>query len=102
MCWKSVPTRQPPAPTHACCTVLCPLPPPSAGIVSVAVVLKHAAIYPAHEQAVGQLARDMGFQQVPPAARVPASQLGRLLGCWLAHPAKPHFTALLGGLRCAP
>lgn len=35
-----------------------------AGIRSVAVVLKHAAIYPAHEQLVGQLARDMGFTQV--------------------------------------
>ncbi|PRW57398.1 5-oxoprolinase [Chlorella sorokiniana] len=34
------------------------------GICSVAVVLKHAAIYPAHEQLVGQLARDMGFTQV--------------------------------------
>jgi hypothetical protein len=36
----------------------------SAGIVSVAVVLKHAAIFPQHEQEVGQLAREMGFQQV--------------------------------------
>ena len=35
----------------------------TAGITSVAVVLKHAAIYPAHEQLVGQLARDMGFAQ---------------------------------------
>ena len=35
-----------------------------AGIVSVAVVLKHAAIFPEHEQQVGRLARDMGFQQV--------------------------------------
>ncbi|EFN55823.1 hypothetical protein CHLNCDRAFT_145342 [Chlorella variabilis] len=35
-----------------------------AGIVSVAVVLKHAAIFPQHEQQVGQLAREMGFQQV--------------------------------------
>jgi 5-oxoprolinase (ATP-hydrolysing) len=30
----------------------------------VAVVLKHAAIFPQHEQAVGQLAREMGFRQV--------------------------------------
>lgn len=35
----------------------------TAGIISVAVVLKHAAIYPAHEQLVGQLARGMGFAQ---------------------------------------
>ena len=34
------------------------------GIRSVAVVLKHAAIYPAHEHAVGELAREMGFTQV--------------------------------------
>lgn len=33
------------------------------GILSVAVVLKHAAIYPTHEQLVGQLAREMGFTQ---------------------------------------
>ena len=38
-----------------------------AGIVSVAVVLKHAAIFPQHEQQVGQLAREMGFQQVRPS-----------------------------------
>ena len=35
-----------------------------AGIRSVAVVLKHAAIYPAHELAVGDLALEMGFTQV--------------------------------------
>ncbi|PSC69547.1 5-oxoprolinase isoform B [Micractinium conductrix] len=35
-----------------------------AGIVSVAVVLKHAAIFPRHEQLVGRLAREMGFKQV--------------------------------------
>ncbi|GLC33195.1 hypothetical protein PLESTB_000360500 [Pleodorina starrii] len=34
------------------------------GIRSLAVVLKHAAIYPAHEQQVGQIAREMGFTQV--------------------------------------
>lgn len=28
------------------------------------MVLKHSAIYPAHEQLVGQLARGMGFTQV--------------------------------------
>ena len=44
----------------------------AAGIESVAVVLKHAAIYPRHEQLVGVLAREMGFKQVrrrrlPPA-----------------------------------
>lgn len=35
-----------------------------AGISSIAVVLKHAAIFPEHEKLVGQLARDMGFKQV--------------------------------------
>lgn len=34
------------------------------GITSVAVVLKHAAIFPDHERAVGELAREMGFKQV--------------------------------------
>lgn len=35
-----------------------------AGISSIAVVLKHAAIFPRHEQMVGQLAQEMGFKQV--------------------------------------
>jgi N-methylhydantoinase A/oxoprolinase/acetone carboxylase beta subunit len=35
-----------------------------AGISSLAVVLKHAAIFPDHEVAVGRLAREMGFKQV--------------------------------------
>ncbi len=34
------------------------------GIKSIAVVLKHAAIYPDHEEAVGKLAKEMGFEQV--------------------------------------
>jgi 5-oxoprolinase (ATP-hydrolysing) len=34
------------------------------GISSIAVVLKHAAIYPEHEKMVGQLAQQMGFKQV--------------------------------------
>jgi 5-oxoprolinase (ATP-hydrolysing) len=34
------------------------------GIRSIAVVLKHAAIFPDHEEAVGRVARDLGFQQV--------------------------------------
>eukprot|EP00878_Enallax_costatus_P038299 GHUV01043494.1.p1 GENE.GHUV01043494.1~~GHUV01043494.1.p1 ORF type:complete len:278 (+),score=63.93 GHUV01043494.1:146-979(+) len=34
------------------------------GISSIAVVLKHAAIYPEHEKMVGQLAQEMGFKQV--------------------------------------
>ena len=34
------------------------------GIKSLAVVLKHAAIFPDHEKAVGSLAREMGFQQI--------------------------------------
>ncbi len=35
------------------------------GIRSIAVVLKHAAIFPDHEEAIGRVARDLGFQQVP-------------------------------------
>eukprot|EP00879_Flechtneria_rotunda_P005621 GHRR01005917.1.p1 GENE.GHRR01005917.1~~GHRR01005917.1.p1 ORF type:complete len:999 (+),score=358.22 GHRR01005917.1:340-3336(+) len=35
-----------------------------AGISSIAVVLKHAAIYPQHEKMVGELAKHMGFKQV--------------------------------------
>lgn len=35
----------------------------AAGVTSVAVVLKHAAIFPDHEAAVGALAREMGFKQ---------------------------------------
>lgn len=34
-----------------------------AGIRSIAVVLKHSAVYPRHEQLVGELARSMGFTQ---------------------------------------
>ncbi|KAG2488023.1 hypothetical protein HYH03_013330 [Edaphochlamys debaryana] len=34
------------------------------GITSLAVVLKHAAIFPEHEREVGALARSMGFTQV--------------------------------------
>eukprot|EP00877_Chromochloris_zofingiensis_P014753 jgi/Chrzof1/9531/Cz04g06210.t1 len=36
----------------------------AAGIRSIAVVLKHAAIFPDHELQVGQLAQEMGFTQV--------------------------------------
>lgn len=35
-----------------------------AGIRSIAVVLKHSAIFPDHETAVGKLAQEMGFSQV--------------------------------------
>lgn len=34
------------------------------GIHAIAVVLKHAAVYPAHEKAVGELAKQLGFTQV--------------------------------------
>ena len=40
------------------------------GFRSLAVVLKHAAIFPDNEQAVGQVARELGFTQVNPS--VPA------------------------------
>ncbi|KXZ56217.1 hypothetical protein GPECTOR_1g189 [Gonium pectorale] len=36
----------------------------SRGIRSLAVVLKHAAIYPEHERRVGAIARELGFTQV--------------------------------------
>jgi 5-oxoprolinase (ATP-hydrolysing) len=36
----------------------------AAGIASLAVVLKHAAIFPDHELAVGELAKELGFSHV--------------------------------------
>lgn len=36
----------------------------AAGFKSLAVVLKHAAIFPDNEKAVGQVARELGFTQV--------------------------------------
>lgn len=36
----------------------------ASGIRAVAVVLKHAAVFPDHEKVVGDLARRMGFTQV--------------------------------------
>lgn len=36
----------------------------AAGICSIAVVLKHSAIFPAHEEVVGKLAAEMGFTQI--------------------------------------
>ncbi|KAF5842896.1 Hydantoinase/oxoprolinase N-terminal region-domain-containing protein [Dunaliella salina] len=36
----------------------------ASGIRSLAVVLKHAAVFPDHEQAVGKLARELGFEQI--------------------------------------
>jgi 5-oxoprolinase (ATP-hydrolysing) len=41
-----------------------------AGISSVAVVLKHAAVFPDHEEAVGSVAAEMGFTQVSLSHRV--------------------------------
>jgi 5-oxoprolinase (ATP-hydrolysing) len=35
-----------------------------AGISSIAVVFKHSAIFPDHEEEVGRLATEMGFTQV--------------------------------------
>ncbi len=34
------------------------------GIRSLAVVLKHSAIFPEHERVVGEVAKDIGFTQV--------------------------------------
>ena len=36
------------------------------GIKSIAVVLKHSAIFPDHEKAVGEIAKELGFEQVLP------------------------------------
>ena len=36
------------------------------GIKSIAVVLKHSAIFPDHEKAVGEIAKQLGFEQVLP------------------------------------
>jgi len=36
----------------------------ASGIHSLAVVLKHAAVFPNHECAVGKLAQELGFEQV--------------------------------------
>lgn len=44
----------------------------AAGIASVAVVLKHSAIFPEHERIVGELAREMGFTQVSLSSSVSA------------------------------
>lgn len=35
----------------------------ASGIRSLAVVLKHAAVFPDHEKTVGKLARELGFEQ---------------------------------------
>lgn len=42
------------------------------GISSLAVVLKHAAIFPDHERAVGELAKRLGFTQVSLSSSVSA------------------------------
>ncbi len=52
------------------------------GFNSVAVVLKHAAIFPDNEAAVGRVARDLGFTQVGAAPR-PRLRPSRVL-CWAA------------------
>ena len=46
---------------HSLCPVQAVL---DEGIKSLAVVLKHAAIFPDHEKVVGNLAKEMGFQQI--------------------------------------
>lgn len=40
------------------------------GIKSIAVVFKHAAIFPDHEKAVGKIARELGFGQVSLSSEV--------------------------------
>lgn len=40
------------------------------GIKSLAVVLKHAAIFPDHEQQVGEVAREIGFDQISLSSEV--------------------------------
>ncbi len=41
-----------------------------AGIHSLAIVFKHSAIFPDHEEAVGKLARELGFSQVSLSSEV--------------------------------
>lgn len=40
------------------------------GIKSIAIVFKHAAIFPDHEQAVGRVAKELGFEQVSLSSEV--------------------------------
>jgi hypothetical protein len=49
----------------------------ASGITSIAVVLKHSALWSDHEQAVGVIAREMGFKQVR-GSNMPRDQQHRL------------------------
>ena len=40
------------------------------GIKSIAVVFKHAAIFPDHEQIVGKTAKELGFDQISLSSEV--------------------------------
>ena len=40
------------------------------GIKSIAIVFKHAAIFPDHEKAVGNVAKELGFQQISLSSEV--------------------------------
>ena len=40
------------------------------GIKSIAVLFKHAAIFPEHEEAVGRVAREVGFTQISLSSEV--------------------------------
>lgn len=42
----------------------------SSGIKSIAVVLKHSAIFPDHEEAVGEVAQQLGFTQISLSSKV--------------------------------
>ena len=42
----------------------------ASGVKGIAVVFKHAAIFPDHEQAVGMLAKELGFCQVSLSSEV--------------------------------
>ena len=42
----------------------------ASGIKSIAIVFKHAAIFPDHEKAVGKVAKELGFQQISLSSKV--------------------------------
>ncbi|KAJ9523185.1 hypothetical protein QJQ45_024077, partial [Haematococcus lacustris] len=77
------------------------------GITSCAVVLKHAALYPAHELLVGQLASRLGFTQqglplpppLPPMC-LPPPPLGRLQVS-LSHQVMPMVKMVARGFTAA-
>jgi 5-oxoprolinase (ATP-hydrolysing) len=52
------------------------------GVVSVAVALMHSYLYPVHEEAVGALARRIGFEQVSLSSALIPSKCGAFVNCY--------------------